>query len=466
MVLYTLQGIPMGLSSSVPFLLQSKVGYAEQATFSLVSWPFSLKLLWAPIVDSFFVESFGRRKSWLVPVQLAWGPFVGTLLDMEVPDIHQLTAFFFALYFLMATQDIAVDGWALTMLSAKNVSYASTCNSIGQTLGYFIAYVGFLALNDPTTCNTYFRPDPNPDTGLVTLPGFMSFWGYVMLGTTVLVWLFKAEKADPDHNLTIRETYHQMWTVMQLPSVLVLTALQLTCKVAFAATDSVSSLKLVEYGVQKEKLALLTPVLVPLGLLLPVLISQRMDKSRPLELFLWAIPFRLVVGLLYATIVYLTPVVMSHTEDIHYYYYILLLVAGACHEVSAYMMYVPQMAFFAKVSDPSIGGTYMTFLNTISNLGSKWPNSVSLAFVDSLSTKLCSADATNSCGDHDARVACESLENGRCMIITDGYFVEVAVCTIIGIVWLALAYRHVDKLQTLPMAAWRVAKRGSEKNGD
>ncbi|RHY63415.1 hypothetical protein DYB38_007442 [Aphanomyces astaci] len=484
MVLYTLQGIPMGLSSSVPFLLQGKVGYAEQATFSLVSWPFSLKLLWAPIVDSIFSESFGRRKSWLIPVQLLCsglmifgGPFVGTLLDMEVPDVHQLTAFFFALYFLMATQDIAVDGWALTMLSPKNVGYASTCNSIGQTLGYFIAYVGFLALNDPATCNAYLRSEPNLVTGdarpsiheeeslttirlyigLVTLPSFMTFWGYIMLATTVFVWICKTEQPHLDHNLTIRDTYHQMWTVMQLPSVLALTIVQLTCKMAFAATDSVSSLKLVEYGVQKEKLALLSPVLVPLGLLLPVLISNRMDKKRPLHLFLLAIPFRLVVGLLYATIVYLTPTVMTHTEDVHYYYYILLLVAGACHEVSVYMMYVPQMAFFAKVSDPSIGGTYMTYLNTISNLGSKWPNSLSLAFVDSLTTKLCSSDAMNGCGDSDAKSACEST-GGVCTILTDGYFVEVGVCTAVGVLWLAVAYQHVDKLQKLPMTAWRVLK--------
>ncbi|RQM23139.1 hypothetical protein B5M09_004674, partial [Aphanomyces astaci] len=428
MVLYTLQGIPMGLSSSVPFLLQGKVGYAEQATFSLVSWPFSLKLLWAPIVDSIFSESFGRRKSWLIPVQLLCsglmifgGPFVGTLLDMEVPDVHQLTAFFFALYFLMATQDIAVDGWALTMLSPKNVGYASTCNSIGQTLGYFIAYVGFLALNDPATCNAYLRSEPNLVTGdarpsiheeeslttirlyigLVTLPSFMTFWGYIMLATTVFVWICKTEQPHLDHNLTIRDTYHQMWTVMQLPSVLALTIVQLTCKMAFAATDSVSSLKLVEYGVQKEKLALLSPVLVPLGLLLPVLISNRMDKKRPLHLFLLAIPFRLVVGLLYATIVYLTPTVMTHTEDVHYYYYVLLLVAGACHEVSV--------------------------------------------------------DAMNGCGDSDAKFACEST-GGVCSIVTDGYFVEVGVCTVVGVLWLALAYQHVDKLQKLPMTAWRVLK--------
>ena len=57
----------------------------------------------------------------------------------------------------MVHQDIAVDGWALTMLSRENVGFASTCNTIGQTLGFFISQVGFLALYDPDVCNKYFR---------------------------------------------------------------------------------------------------------------------------------------------------------------------------------------------------------------------------------------------------------------------------------------------------------------------
>jgi PAT family acetyl-CoA transporter-like MFS transporter 1 len=32
-------------------------------------------------------------------------------------------------------------------------------------------------------------------------------------------------------------------------------------------------------------------------------------------------------------------------------------------------MFVSQMAFFAQISDPKIGGTYMTLLNTLGNLG-------------------------------------------------------------------------------------------------
>lgn len=45
------------------------------------------------------------------------------------PQMVLLTSVFFVLWFLAATQDIAVDGWALTMLKRENVGYAATCNA-------------------------------------------------------------------------------------------------------------------------------------------------------------------------------------------------------------------------------------------------------------------------------------------------------------------------------------------------
>ena len=132
MLLYVLQGIPLGLAGSIPYLLQSRqVSYTEQAMFSFAFWPFSIKLLWAPIVDSTYFASFGRRKSWLVPTQYLIGFFMFTLSgyvsELLGDDsgssgaaghgVKTLTVIFFMLNFLAATQDIAVDGWALTMLS-------------------------------------------------------------------------------------------------------------------------------------------------------------------------------------------------------------------------------------------------------------------------------------------------------------------------------------------------------------
>merc|ERR1719447_2672977 len=126
--LYVLQGIPLGLAAAIPLILTNKnVSYKQQAEFSFAYWPFSVKLLWAPIVDSCFISSFGRRKTWLVPVQYLIGVtmmvlsykvdyYLGDGDDKAEPNVTILTAMFFFLNFLAATQDIAVDGWALTML--------------------------------------------------------------------------------------------------------------------------------------------------------------------------------------------------------------------------------------------------------------------------------------------------------------------------------------------------------------
>lgn len=130
--LYLLQGIPLGLTAAIPMILQNRgASYKQQAEFSFVYWPFSLKLLWAPIVDSCFSARVGRRKTWLIPTQYLLGIFmlclsgsVDGILGKETeetstgghPQVALITFIFFCLNFLAATQDIAVDGWALTML--------------------------------------------------------------------------------------------------------------------------------------------------------------------------------------------------------------------------------------------------------------------------------------------------------------------------------------------------------------
>lgn len=70
-----------------------------------------------------------------------------------------------------------------------------------------------------------------------------------------------------------------------------------------------------------------------------------------------------------------------------------------------YSMFVAVMAFFARVSDPVVGGTYMTLLNTLANLGGNWPSTLALWFVDSLTWRNCEGGslADTSCVGKDAK---------------------------------------------------------------
>jgi MFS transporter, PAT family, solute carrier family 33 (acetyl-CoA transportor), member 1 len=92
-VLYLLQGIPVGLSfGSIPFLLKAKMSYSEIAIFSLSSWPYSLKLLWSPIVDALYWPELGRRKSWIIPIQTLTGMLflaLGWHIDAIMAEVSQ-----------------------------------------------------------------------------------------------------------------------------------------------------------------------------------------------------------------------------------------------------------------------------------------------------------------------------------------------------------------------------------------
>lgn len=121
-LLYFLQGIPMGLAGgSVPFLLKKNLSYSQLGVFSLSSYPYSLKLLWSPIVDAVWHPYFGRRKSWILPIQTCSGLgmiYLGAninkmMVAAESSDgsgVWTFTWWWFFLVFLCATQDIAVDG--------------------------------------------------------------------------------------------------------------------------------------------------------------------------------------------------------------------------------------------------------------------------------------------------------------------------------------------------------------------
>ena len=62
--------------------------------------------------------------------------------------------------------------------SRRNVGWASTCNSVGQTAGYFMGHVVFLALESADLCNLYIRSEPK-DVGIITLSGtYLDYLSY------------------------------------------------------------------------------------------------------------------------------------------------------------------------------------------------------------------------------------------------------------------------------------------------
>merc|ERR1719433_499101 len=388
--------------------------------------------------------------------------YLGDGTESAQPNVTILTAMFFFLNFLAATQDIAVDGWALTMLQRHNVGYASTCNSVGQTAGYFMGYVFFMALES---------------YGLVTLPSFLQFWAVIFIITTTFVAILKSEAGagevdteEPD--LGVLQTYKLLFDILKLSVMPTTIAMLLTCKVGFAAADAVSGLKLVEAGVPKDKLAMLAIPMMPLQIVLPWIISRYTSGPRPMDVFLKAIPARLVLCVVMAGLVAATPGFQLEDGSFPLHYYALLIFIYGVYQVALYSMFVSCMAFYARVSDPVVGGTYMTLLNTITNLGGNWPSTLALWLVDPLTSKQCQPGANvtagldlsaNLCGDTAQTEVCTGA-GGSCLTLVDGYYVEIVACFVLGMGWFLLwGYRTMNFLTEAPEQEWRVVQTGKEK---
>ncbi|EXJ85560.1 hypothetical protein A1O1_05924 [Capronia coronata CBS 617.96] len=480
-LLYFLQGIPMGLASgSVPFLLKSYLSYGQIGIFSLAIYPYSLKLLWSPIVDAVWSKRFGRRKSWITPIQTISGLsmiYLGGRIDemMKAAGVDDgsgvwgFTGWWFLLVFLCATQDIAVDGWAISLLSIQNISYASTAQTVGLTAGSFLSHTVFLALQAPDFANAWFRNVPK-EYGLLTLGGYMKFWGWIYLLVTVGLAAMKREDKTNDRD-SIMDVYRSMLAVLKLPNILTIIAIHLIAKLGFVTNDAVTNLKLLDKGFGQANMALVVLIDFPFELSLGYYAGKWSTEYTPLRLWCWAYVARLLAAVFAQFTIMIYPSALDEAVPLWY-----MLVVIASHVYSTFMntvMFVAVSAFHARIADPAIGGTYMTLLATVSNLGGTFPKFFILKFVDLFTKATCfpptDVDAFTKAHPDITPVtspfscALEADKNlclkggGSCVVQRDGYYITNFIFVVIGAV---LFWTYIEKkalaLQALPLRAWRV----------
>lgn len=112
---------------------------------------------------------------------------------------------------------------------SDNVGLASTCNSVGQSLGVFIGHAVFLNLASKDFSNKYFRSEPQQE-GVVTLASFMVIWSGIYFVTTTLIFIFKHE-GDKNHAAdenTIVKSYVRLYEISKLPAVRMCILFQMT----------------------------------------------------------------------------------------------------------------------------------------------------------------------------------------------------------------------------------------------
>jgi PAT family beta-lactamase induction signal transducer AmpG len=153
----------MGFASGLPFLLtagtlsywlrQLDVSLAQIGLFALVGWPYTLKFLWAPVVDRvpipILTRRLGRRRSWALAAQL---PLIAAIVALAYTDPRQAplatAACALAIAFLSASLDVAIDAYRIEILSSHEQGAGAAATQTGYRLGLFVAGAGAIALSD------------------------------------------------------------------------------------------------------------------------------------------------------------------------------------------------------------------------------------------------------------------------------------------------------------------------------
>jgi PAT family beta-lactamase induction signal transducer AmpG len=120
-ILYAGQGLPYGVVQKIwPLYFRAHgVSLKEIGLMSLLALPWTWKPLWAPLVDR-----FGARRAWIVPGLGLLATLAAVMPSLPADKVGPLLiAFLLAFTFASATQDIAIDAWAVDVAAGRNLGW-------------------------------------------------------------------------------------------------------------------------------------------------------------------------------------------------------------------------------------------------------------------------------------------------------------------------------------------------------
>ncbi|GLH78738.1 MFS transporter [Bradyrhizobium sp. SSBR45G] len=176
-------GLPLALSGSTLQIWMRELGVdlGTIGLFALVGTPYTLKFLWAPLVDALHVpllsRAFGRRRGWLVFAQLL---LIGAILLLALTDPAR-SPFMVALAALLvaamsSTQDIVVDAFRVESLPESEQAAGMAAYVAAYRIGMLVSTAGALVVVSAFESSGFARSS-------AWMWGYVAMAGLVLIGT-------------------------------------------------------------------------------------------------------------------------------------------------------------------------------------------------------------------------------------------------------------------------------------------
>jgi PAT family beta-lactamase induction signal transducer AmpG len=144
-------GLPLLLTITVlqAWMKEAGVDLAVIGMMALVGLPYTLKFLWAPVLDRFTLPFLGRRRGWLIIAQVVLIFSISGLGFTDPAKNPWVVAFAaFLVTFFSASQDIVVDAYRREDLSDQELGLGSSLYVNGYRVGMLLASGGGLIMAD------------------------------------------------------------------------------------------------------------------------------------------------------------------------------------------------------------------------------------------------------------------------------------------------------------------------------
>ena len=149
----------LGFSAGLPFLLVFStlsfwlrdVGVSRTA-IGFVSWigiTYSIKVIWAPVVDHApligLTDRFGRRRAWMLVAMAGIGlGLLGMAFSDPLSSSRLLVGFALMVAFCSATQDVAIDAYRIEIAPAEMQGALAASYQLGYRIALLVAGAGAL----------------------------------------------------------------------------------------------------------------------------------------------------------------------------------------------------------------------------------------------------------------------------------------------------------------------------------
>ena len=144
-------GLPLLLTISVlqAWMKEEGVDLTVIGMMSLVGLPYTLKFLWAPVLDRFTLPFLGRRRGWLLIAQVTLIFSISGLgFSDPVKNPWMMVFAAFLVTFFSASQDTIVDAYRREDLPDEELGLGSSLYVNGYRVGMLLASGGGLIMAD------------------------------------------------------------------------------------------------------------------------------------------------------------------------------------------------------------------------------------------------------------------------------------------------------------------------------